>query len=210
MTPRDWESRNRDLLLAELTVLRARLRTGDAAGYPSGVPALPDAQRLHENAADALGGDSALDQLCSGFMLTPFERSVLLLVAGPELVSDFARDLVVAAGSERPTFGLALAALPDAHWSAMIPTGPLRRWNLVELLDPASPTASPLAIDERVLHHLVGAGHLDAGLGAAVRPVLVPDWLPEPFTETARTVFRVWEQARPVLLHGPQADNLRR
>ncbi|MGE2722347.1 ATP-binding protein [Mycolicibacterium celeriflavum] len=209
MTPQDWETRNRDLLVAELTVLRARLRAGDESGYAAGVPPLPDAELAREAAADALGGESALDQLCAGFMLTPFERSVLLLAAGPELVADFARDLAVAGGSERATFGLALAALPDAHWSAMTPTGPLRRWNLVELLDTASPTTSPLAIDERVLHHLVGAGHLDAGLGAMARPVLVPDWLPEPFTDAARTVIRVWEKAHPVLLHGPQPDNVR-
>ncbi len=33
------------------------------------------------------------------------------------------------------TFGLALAALDGAHWSALAPAAPLRRWQLVELAD---------------------------------------------------------------------------
>ena len=210
-----WETANRDRLAAELTVLRAHLRAHAAAEsrddalsahLPDGVPALADAQRA---LAATAAGESALDQLCAGFGLTPFERSVLLLTAGPELVADVAADLVAAVGGPRATFGLALAALPDAHWSAMTPAGPLRRWNLVELLDPASPTRSPLMIDERVLHHLVGAGHLDAGLAALARPVPSPEWLPDPLVDVARAVVAAWREDRPVLLHGPQPDNVR-
>ena len=37
------------------------------------------------------------------------------------------------AGARYPTFGLALAALPTPHWSALAPAAPLRRWRLVEL-----------------------------------------------------------------------------
>ena len=43
--------------------------------------------------------------------------------------------------------------------------------DLVRLLDPSSPTRSPLLVDERVLHHLAGAGHLDEDLAA-----LGPRW----------------------------------
>jgi predicted nucleic acid-binding protein len=218
-----WENANRDQLVAELTVIRARLRAHahahahaaapdeDAADFPSlgGVPELGEAEAALDAALTVMATDSALDQLCAGFGLTPFERSVLLLAAGPELVADIAKDLFVAAGTPRATFGIGLAALPDAHWSAITPAGPLRRWNLVELLDPASPTRSPLMIDERVLHHLVGAGHLDAGLAVLARPVPTPDWLPDSLAATAHTVVTAWSQDRTVLLHGPQSDNMR-
>ena len=40
----------------------------------------------------------------------------------------------------------------------------------MRLLDPASPTRSPLVVDERVLHHLVGAGELEPELAAVARP----------------------------------------
>lgn len=217
-----WETANRDLLVAELTVTRARLRAharapapqdgaADAASdaFPDGVPALADAESALGAARVTLPAESALDQLCAGFGLTSFERSVLLLAAGPELVADVAGDLMAAGGASRATFGLALAALPDAHWSAITPAGPLRRWNLVELLDPVSPTRSPLMIDERVLHHLVGAGHLDAGLAALTRPVSAPEWLPDTLGRVAHTVVTAWGQGWPVLLHGPQPDNVR-
>jgi len=213
-----WEDANRDQLVAELSVLRARLRAhagaagaGDpaAGAFPDGVPEPAGAERDLRAARAVLPAGSALDQVCGGFGLSDFERAVLVLAAGPELVADVAADLVAVTGAPRATFGLALAALPDAHWSALTPAGPLRRWNLVELLDPASPTRSPLMIDERVLHHLVGAGYLDARLAVLARCVPVPAWLPEPLVEVAHAVVTAWTQDRPVLLHGPQPDNVR-
>lgn len=41
----------------------------------------------------------------------------------------------------------------------------------MRLADPASPTRSPLVIDERVLHHLVGIHYLEPELAAIARPV---------------------------------------
>ena len=32
-----------------------------------------------------------------------------------------------------PTFSLALASLAEAHWSALTPAAPLRRWRLIEV-----------------------------------------------------------------------------
>src|SRR4051794_28742191 len=121
-----------------------------------------------------LTGPSSLDELTEGFGLTPFERAVLLLAAGPDMVAAAADELTAATGGPRLTFGVALAVLPEAHWSALTPPGPLRRWSLVRLLDPSSPTRSPLAVDERVLHHLAGAGHLDEQLAAVSRPLVAP------------------------------------
>src|SRR6266498_3659797 len=56
----------------------------------------------------------------------------------------------------RQAFGLALAALPGAHWSALSPTGPLRRWRLIEVGEGPSLVASPLRLDERILHFVAG------------------------------------------------------
>ncbi len=78
-----------------------------------------------------------------------------------------------------PTFTLALAALPESHWSALTPAAPLRYWRLIDLGAGSSLTLSPLRIDECVLHFLTGTPHLDerlAGLVEAIRPAgdLVP------------------------------------
>ncbi|MUM34420.1 ATP-binding protein, partial [Mycolicibacterium sp. CBMA 361] len=54
-------------------------------------------------------------------------------------------------------------ALPDAHWSALLPDAPLRYWHLI---DPGTGalTAAPLQIDEWLLHVLTGAFGLDQRL----------------------------------------------
>jgi hypothetical protein len=157
VTAASHELANRDLVIAELNVLRAHVRSEDPA----------EATAAFELARAGLPGRSTLDELAEGFGLTDFERSVLLLAAGPELVGAFADELSALGAGSRLTFGTALSVLPAAHWSALTPPAPLRRWELVHLIDPSSPTRSPLALDERVLHHLAGAGHLDVALAAS-------------------------------------------
>ena len=199
MTLAEHELANRDLVVAELGVLRAHVRGEDPA----------DAQRAFEVARAGLAGPSTLDELAEGFDLTAFERSVLLLAAGPELVGAVADELAALGGGTRLTFGTALAMLPGAHWSALIPPAPLRRWDLVQLLEPSSPACSPLAVDERVLHHLAGAGYLDAGLAAISRPVVPPPWLPGPLRDAADAVAGAWRQNWSAVVHGPQPGNVR-
>lgn len=197
-----WENANRDHLVAELGVLRLMLRP-DTTGA--------DRRRAEEALASArrlLPGESALDRVARGFGLSAFERSLLLLVAGPELVATVGEELMAACGSPRPSFGAALSVLPEAHWSALTPSAPLRRWSLVRLLDPSALTFSPLAADERVLHHLAGAGYLDPELAAVARPVPVPSHLPGPLRRAAGSVAESWARRRAVHLYGPQVANL--
>ncbi len=117
------------------------------------------------------GRAPALDGLCHAFGLSPFERAVILLCAGIELDSAIAQLCAAAQGDPMwsyPTFSLALAALPGAHWSALSPGRPLRHWRLIEVGAGSTLTVSPLRIDERVLHHLVGVSYLDERLAAMV------------------------------------------
>ena len=104
----------------------------------------------------------------------PFERNLLLLCAGIELDSTIA-PLCAAAQDDPsrvyPTFSLALAALPEAHWSALTPGAPLRRWRLVEVGNGPGLTTAPLRIDERVLHYLAGVCQLDERLVGIIEPV---------------------------------------
>jgi len=118
----------------------------------------------------------ALRQLCAAFGLSGFERAVLLMCAGMELDGEFAAVCARAQGSpERtfPTFSLALSALPQAHWSALTPAAPLRRWRLVEPRSTPGATllTTPLEISERVLHFLAGVQYLDERLSPLLEPV---------------------------------------
>ncbi|GAA2634718.1 ATP-binding protein [Paractinoplanes durhamensis] len=131
---------------------------------------------------------STLQALVECFGLSRFERSVLLLAAAVELDPSTAGRCAKAGGDAYPSFGLALAALPEPHWSALTPVAPLRRWRLVEPADETRLTGSALRIDERVLHFLAGSPYLDARLHGMLRPVPPPDTLPAGYQRTAHQV----------------------
>ena len=141
-----------------------------------------------------LDPSAPLERLAETFSLSGFERDLLLLCAGMELDAGFARACREAARGE-PSFGFALATLPGAHWSALTPTGPLRYWRLLEVRDSVSLTASPLRIDERVLHTLAGTPHLDQRLHGILRPHRPPAALPDSHRQIADRIAALWAGA---------------
>ncbi|MBI4784765.1 MAG: ATP-binding protein [Oscillatoriophycideae cyanobacterium NC_groundwater_1537_Pr4_S-0.65um_50_18] len=137
----------------------------------------------------------ALDTLCALFQLSEFERSLLLLCAGVELSGSLAHLCATAQGAPHlsyPTFSLALAALPAAHWSALTPVAPLRYWRLIEVLEGNSLTQSRLRIDERVLHYLTGVSYLDDRLQGLIAPLALSAGLPPSHQRLAEQVAAFW------------------
>jgi hypothetical protein len=115
----------------------------------------------------------ALNRIAQVFGLTGFERDVLLLCAGVELESRFAPACAAVQNDPRlpePTFGLALAALSDAHWSALSRSAPLRYWRLVEM-GSGGLLRSPLRIDQRIAYYLAGIECEDERLEGVVHAV---------------------------------------
>jgi hypothetical protein len=170
----DWHAANQRFLTAALGLVRRWLERHaggpEVVGLPERVPA--EGQELGALAGQMIA-PPALETLCARFGLTSFERNILLLCAAVELDGSLASLCGVAMGQQhaaRPTFGLALAALPGAHWSALLPAAPLRWFQLVELGPSESLTQARLRIDERILHALVGLDYLDDRLAAVVRP----------------------------------------
>jgi hypothetical protein len=147
-----------------------------------------------------------LGDLAVAFRLSSFETELLLLCAAVELDSEVAA-LCAAAhsaavhgdpahadpGRGQVTFGLALAVLPEPHWSAIVPAGALRRWQLLAVTDGSSLVTSQVRISEWALHALLGLDDLDERLSClatrvapdsdlvpsqeAVCDVLVQSWL---------------------------------
>ncbi len=140
--------------------------------------ALADVRRMvagepAESAGEAVPAP-ALETIAEGFGLSTFERNLLLLCAGMELDGGFASLCAEAQGDPQkryPTFGLALAALPGAHWSALTPQAPLRRWRMIEVGHGGALTASPLRIDETILHFLAGTAQIDPRLQPLLKHV---------------------------------------
>jgi ATP-dependent 26S proteasome regulatory subunit len=180
-----WLEANQQYLIRELDVVRGALegRTSvqTATEGRAGSPVPADNSAHSPQPASCVTGRTmpppALETLCKLFGLSAFERAILLMCAGMELDSKFAGVCAKANGDSHrdyPTFSLALAALPDAHWSALTPDAPLRRWRLIELPSGTDVTEGRLRIDERVLHFLTGISHLDERLVGVVEPMPVP------------------------------------
>lgn len=150
-----------------------------------------------EDAALAMPAPSALDKLCDLFGLSGFERNVLLLCACMEFSGDFASLCAVAQGDTQrayPTLSLALAALPNAHWDAIAPHAPLRRWRLIDMAEGRALTLSPLRIDERILHYLVGTRYTDERLMGLVDPAPDVENLVQSHQKLAEQIVAVWSQ----------------
>jgi hypothetical protein len=200
-TSTGWPGANQRCLVAALALVRARLLTHSGAA----VEKIPDEATLERALASAeknLTATSSLQHVCTNFRLSTFERDVLLLCAGCELDASFAKLCASAQGDERrvhPTFGLALAALANPHWSALNPGAPLRNCHLIEVGPGEHLTSSPLRIDERVLHFLTGVASPDPRLRGLLESVGAPDQLTPSHRERARELAALWRRAQ---LHG--------
>jgi len=188
---RDWHTANQAYLRAALNLVHALL-IGPAESEP-----LVQARVELRRAAASLPAPAALDTLCAGFGLSAFECDLLLLCAGVELDASFGPLLAEAQadpGRPYPTFGLALAALPGAHWSALAPEAPLRRWRLIEVGAGPALVSSPLRIDERALHYLLGVNYLDERLRGMVEPAPPTAPLAPSHVALAERIAGLWTQ----------------
>ena len=114
---------NQRYLVAEFGRLKQRLR----GEVDDNLAAAVAASRA------ALTEPAPIDVLTNLFGLSVFERDVLLLCAGVEMDAELARRCADVQGvPHRPfaSFGLALAALDEPHWSALTPVAALRRWRM--------------------------------------------------------------------------------
>jgi ATP-dependent 26S proteasome regulatory subunit len=200
----NWHVANQRYLMAALGVVREALERfksecGDPIAESDQAHDAPSAaHREMVLASENLSSPSALDTLAELFNLSSFERNVLLLCAGIELDSSFS-SLLTSLRSDparpNPTFSLALATLPDAHWSALTPAAPLRYWRLVEFGEGHALTTRTLRIDERILHFLTGVQYVDERLSDIIEPVLAGSDLVPSHRKVADVLKQAWMQA---------------
>lgn len=184
----NWTGLNHQALIAATAEIRAALETHIARVEGAAVPS-------PRQPPEAPPAPTTLEVLCSTFGLSSFERAIVLLCAGVELDPKISGLCAAAQGNPArsyPTFSLAMAALPDPHWSALTPAAPLRRWRLIEIAQQTGVplVVSALSIDERVLHFLIGVQYTDERLAALIAPVFSEDLVPSHKTISARIVTR--------------------
>lgn len=213
MTPQDThyqEEANKQYLRASLDTIKARLnmllaKTDGTDGDHDA--ALSSEEQMEKTKAELRKNPAEqfplypFDLICTAFGLSTFESEVLLLCAGVELdfsIGQLCASLQGDSRKVRPTFSLALAVLKDPHWSALTPSAPLRYWRLMELGPGDTLTSSPLRIDERVMHQMLGIPYLDERLRGLVEPVLSWCELPPSHQGLADTIERQLSEAAPV------------
>jgi SpoVK/Ycf46/Vps4 family AAA+-type ATPase len=217
-----WLEINQRYLSTALNVVRGcieeAITPNGEEDRPASAASSVTARKQMEQIAAELDPPPALQTLSALFTLSPFEHDLLLLCAGVEMDFRLAEMVAVAQGNSRrsaPTFSLALAVLPDAHWSALTPTAPLRRWRLIEMGTGSGFSNSPLQIDERILHYLTGVSYIDPRLRGLVASVADPPNLPASHVKVAEKIIRTWSgnntglPAQIIQLCGDQHASLR-
>ena len=205
-----WAETNQRLLSAAVAEVRTAVERYAAGSTSSLHPLLADAtgedpDELSVDAVDA-DGASALDMVVGAFGLSSFERATLVLAAAVELDGATGAACAAARGLQgwaEPTFGLALSVLPEAHWSALAPASPLRRWELIHVAGD-SVTTSPLRIDERVLHFLAGVDDGQSGLDGLLVRSPQSFVLPPSQRDAAERLAFLWQ--RTVAVEAPVAN----
>jgi SpoVK/Ycf46/Vps4 family AAA+-type ATPase len=187
-----WHTHNSHYLSLALAWLRLRLqifidqgavpRPADSlfawmGAGPAGAGATTKLERAAAMMAEAARSDPppALMILANRLGLSSFEQAILLLSAAMELDTGMPNLCAQAqddANRPYPTFALAMALFDEPAWDALSPEGPLRRWRLIEISQPAAQplTTSPIRADERIVNYIKGLNYLDDRLA----PLLVP------------------------------------
>jgi AAA+ superfamily predicted ATPase len=192
----DWYRANHRYLMAAIARVRhglnrriERQENPQQVGDPEPI-ALPE--------LEAIEPPAALDRLAQLFDLSAFERDLLILCAGLEFDGSWGSLCARAQGDSHkiyPTFSLALAVLPEANWAALTPAAPLRRWRLVEIGAGHALTASPLRIDERILHYLAGIEQGEERLVGIAQELPSAGALVPSHQEIARQMAIAWMSA---------------
>jgi AAA+ superfamily predicted ATPase len=162
-----WSHANQQYLMGMVKMIRAQLekysRSLKEKNEEPITQEYSSAKKELEQLSEAMPSLPALDRLVATLQLSAFERDILLLCAGVELDAGLGELIASLHGESSmmlPTFSLALAALPDPHWSVISPGGPLRYWRLIEVNKTQLVTRSPVRIDEHILHYLAGINDL--------------------------------------------------
>jgi ATPase family protein associated with various cellular activities (AAA)/winged helix domain-containing protein len=181
-----WQQDSRQTLETHLARIREYLERS-AEHSETSVAAAPDEPSAR----------GALDVLVEKFSLSDFERDALLVCAGVEFDAGFARLMARIRGEDRryrPTFSLLFSLLAEPHWSAIAPDGPLRSGRLLLVGDGPGLTASPLRIEESVLHFLTGLPQVGEELRALVRPLPPPQTLAPGHRKTSEMIVQAWSR----------------
>lgn len=191
--PHVWEIKNQQYLVSCINQVKGMLR-GHIEKHDSPQP-------LQNPTWEDAELRPAIEYVCETFGLSDFERLVLILCAAIELDSEVSQLCAKVQGAQSatyPTFSLALAAFPGAHWSALSPASPLRRFRLINVhgLPQVPVTRCQLQMEERVLHYIAGVSYLDESLQGAMEPIHIEAPISDSQKLVASAIIHAWKSGR--------------
>jgi hypothetical protein len=175
------------------------------------IPQRPASDEQIEQAAAAVAETEnvtpppALVELADRLGLSRFERDVVLLCAAVEIDPAVVALCARLHGNDQmryPTFGLAMAVLPNPAWDVVSPQRGLRFWKLIDITQRAGEgvvTAS-LRADERIVNYLKGLNYLDDRLTPLLTRVRsqTQNGLPPSQSAISAKIAREWDTGSPV------------
>jgi ATP-dependent 26S proteasome regulatory subunit len=192
-----WQQANHRCLMTAITAMQQRLQA-QISGEDNGRMETSVEEDAWQAIATQMDHPPALLKLAQRFKLTPFERDILVLCAGIEFGGDWSNLCATAQNNSRlpfPTFELAQSILPAPHWSAFLPSAPLRRWHLIDMGPGNALLSTPLRLDERILHELLGFNHLDDRLESLVTEIGITDYLVESHQQIVDQLTAAWQDS---------------
>ncbi len=139
---------------------------------------------------------SALDRLCNIFNLSQFERDILLLCIGMELDPLWSSGCAEAQVNPQynfPTFSLAFSLFEPVDWNAIAPESPLRYWQFIEIEPGQSLTLSPLKLNERIFHFILGNHQKDKSFIGVIHPVFKVEILVDSHQKIVQKILAAWD-----------------
>jgi hypothetical protein len=185
--------------MAALRRLIERSSAGGKEGTKDIVPG-PVAVESYRREIDALlegpDGWTALERLCVGLALTPFERDLVLLCGAVQVNPTLLASTAGAVGGH-PTFALAFALFCESSWAAMAPGGALHRYRLIVVEGAEFLLRASLRIDEVVLAYLLGGEGSDPRVRDLVERVPSPTFIPASHVTIAERIAALWRTRDP-------------
>lgn len=159
--PQEWQTANYQYLIDLVQQLQNAIETAESTS-------------LEFNKTDATVAEMHFERLCYIFRLSEFERNVLLLCLGAELLPTFTSSCAKRLTHDsfsHPTVEIALTLFKNNDWDAFAEFSPLCYWGLISVKGDGPLRQRQIKITEDILYYLMGKAVLNYSLSQWLQPL---------------------------------------